>query len=488
MSSESSEDPYCVCVHVLCEEGKAGHLQAAANRLLSLLRPELLLLRVSERGPYRPRPHPRQTPPTLSPDSPHQPALALILFLHESHTPSLQHLQGNLCRPPWRYHHTERVQTPCLSPATHTCQDFYTLGAGTPLWALRQVHYGKEVLRLTVYCRFHSYGAMVRLYRLLVAGRRMTRREDGFCFCVLYSSTHTQVQLSLKRLPRGRQPVAMDSALLEFRVPDVGGIIPLLPHPCTPISSQRWYTHDFDNNKILLQVPVRTSRCQTLVHAPHDAEDHTPLVDHTSCPSPSPVAPPSSVPLTGRGPASYRNRRYQRKSAPHTRTQTLPPTRPHPQSHNPLRGEESGVCPNPTWAWRRARSLSALPTHAAPPPFRLNVAALLGAPESDVDTGRRLSGSHLDLSVVSAYSRPRPLPQRSLSQSRRTAVPQAGSPAPGPPSAPPTKGSVSMTTSVGPAPHLPQARTHSHTHTVPHTHHKHSHTAAHKEDEQEFYI
>lgn len=211
------------------------------------VQPELRLLRVSERGPCKPHPHLSQTPTP-------QPSLALILFLREDRGPSLQRLHGSMRRSPWRYHHTEQLGGRGVSAVTPTSQDFYTLALGTPLWALRQVHYGKEVVRFTIYCRYHSYGPMVRLYSLLLGRRRLVQRKDDFCFSVVYCSAHTEVQLSLKRLSRGQMPVATESALLEFRVPDVGGLIPLLPRPCTPISSLRWQTHDYDNNKILLQV------------------------------------------------------------------------------------------------------------------------------------------------------------------------------------------------------------------------------------------
>ncbi|XP_062389580.1 protein FAM124A [Sardina pilchardus] len=475
MSSESNEDPFRVCVHVLCEAGEAEFLQAAADQLLCVVQsqPELRLLRVSERGPYKPRPLHSQS----------QPALALILFLREDRVPSLQRLHSNLRRPPWRYHHTESVGGHgVVSAVTAASQDFYTLAPGTPLWALRQVHYGKEVVRFTVYCRYHSYGHMVRLYALLLGQRRVVQRKEDFCFSVVYSSTHTEVQLSLKRLPRGQLPVATESALLEFRVPDVGGLIPLLPRPCTPISSLRWQTHDYDNNKILLQVqPVKVRRRHTLAQI---RSHHQPVG-----PSPNPSSPPIGCsppassdtpprPPYGRGPASYRNRRYHRNSSSRSRTQTLPPARPRPQSQNPLR--EPAVF-GEQWAGRRAHSFSG---GVACPPFRLNVAALVGAVETDVDTGRRLSGTGLDLSVVSAYSQLRP--QTTSSQSEG-------------PSQSALQGNVSLTTTACHQPQKPldddglvtwSSDLDTHTLNTPaHTHsHTHRHDASEEEEEQEFYI
>jgi hypothetical protein len=132
-------------------------------------------------------------------------------------------------------------------------QDFFTLAPGTPLWAVRQVHYGKEIVRFTVYCRHDNYGDMVRLYRLLLQRRPAQKKED-FCFFVVYANPDTEIQLSFKRLPRGQSPARAHSAVVEIRVRDVGSLVPLLPQPCSPISPVRWQTEDYDGNKILLQV------------------------------------------------------------------------------------------------------------------------------------------------------------------------------------------------------------------------------------------
>ena len=44
------------------------------------------------------------------------------------------------------------------------------------------------------------------------------------------------------------------SAVLQFSVEEIGQLVPLLPNPCTPISTNRWQTEDLDGNKILFQV------------------------------------------------------------------------------------------------------------------------------------------------------------------------------------------------------------------------------------------
>lgn len=242
------QDPFLVSVHLICDPGEGHFLQRAADSVLSWVHPELQLFRVSERASVsQPRARPKQ-----------QPALAVILFLQEAYggEEEILVLRRALQRPPWRYHHTEKVSNGRrMLPLAPCSQDFFTLSPGTPLWAVRQVHYGKEIVRFTVYCQHDNYADMVRLYKLLLQ-RRLAQRKEDFCFFVVYSNPDMEIQLSFKRLPRGQSPTALESAVMEVRVRDVGALVPLLPHPCSPISEVRWQTEDYDGNKILLQVGV----------------------------------------------------------------------------------------------------------------------------------------------------------------------------------------------------------------------------------------
>ncbi|KAG7331542.1 hypothetical protein KOW79_005511 [Hemibagrus wyckioides] len=238
------QDPFLVSIHIITDPGEAKTLQSAADRLLSLLHPQLTLFRVSERaeGPQLKPQCPTDLPLSLCP------CLSVILFLQdyggeESHEQQLR-------RPPWRYHHSEQVQGLAFSPAR---QDFFMLAPGTPLWALRKVRYGKEIVRFTIYCRYETYSDQVRLYRLLLR-RPFAKRNRHYSFCVVYSNDHMEIQLSFKRSPEGQDPTPTECTFMEIRVRNMGGLIPLLPHPCRPISDIRWQTKDYDGNKILLQV------------------------------------------------------------------------------------------------------------------------------------------------------------------------------------------------------------------------------------------
>ncbi|KAF3694586.1 Protein FAM124A [Channa argus] len=428
LSSTSSElsmgelqDPFLVSVHLIADPAQGKRLQRAADAVLAWVHPELQLFRVSERASVSSRPRSKRHQ-NGSPAASCQPALAVILFLQEAYGGEEQilMLHRTLQRPPWRYHHTEKVSNGRrMLPMTPCSQDFFTLSPGTPLWAVRQVHYGKEIVRFTVYCRHENYVDMVRLYKLLLQ-RRVAQKKEDFCFFVVYSNPDMEIQLSFKRLPRGQCPLVLDSAVMEVRVQDVGALVPLLPHPCSPISEVRWQTEDYDGNKILLQV-----------QGAHFRQD--------SCHISSTITESASTPSTfTRSGASYRNRRY------HHRVTSRP--RPHETSYSslPLACEEPDEQepwadrPHPDswraqWRGHRSSSLFSLPhlgsasshsTCSSPgpslsphhrshslnrsssliPPFRLNVDALIGAEETDVDTGNKVNpGSSVDLTVVSAY-------------------------------------------------------------------------------------
>ncbi|KAM6978267.1 protein FAM124A [Tautogolabrus adspersus] len=447
LSSASSElsmgdfqDPFLVSVHLIADPGQGKFLQRAADAVLAWVHPELQLFRVSERASVsqqtRTKPHQNGLLEVAC-----QPAMAVILFLQEGYGGEEQILMLHhaLQNPPWSYHHTERVSNGRrMLPLAPCSQDFFTLSPGTPLWAVRQVHYGKEIVRFTVYCRHENYVDMVRLYRLLLQ-RRVAQKKEDFCFFVVYSNPEMEIQLSFKRLPRGESPIVLDSAVMEVRVRDVGALVPLLPHTCSPISEVRWQTEDYDGNKILLQIQGS--------HFQHH-QDRSYLS--------SSITESASAPSTfTRSSASSKNRRHH-----HHRSSSRPRVHQTPHSSHSLAFEELDEEEQWTdrhypdswrseWRGHRSGSLFSLPnlgsgsshsTCSSPgpspslhhrshsfnrrssliPPFRLNVDTLVGAEETDVDTGDKVnSGSSVDLTVVSAYIKsslgqtPRPLSAQS---------------------------------------------------------------------------
>ncbi|XP_075865554.1 protein FAM124A isoform X2 [Microcebus murinus] len=243
LSVEEAQDPFLVSIHIIADPGESQALQEAIDKVLAWIHPDLPLFRVSERRACRRR---RKAPKGA------QPALAVVLFLQEEYgEEQILQLHRTLQRPPWRHHHTERVQGRFL-PYLPCSQDFFTLAPGTPLWAIRPVHYGKEIVRFTIYCSHDNYADSQRFYELILR-RTPSQRKTDFCIFPVFSNLDVDIQFSLKRLPCDQSPVPTDSSVLEFRVRDIGELVPLLPNPCSPISEGRWQTEDHDGNKILLQ-------------------------------------------------------------------------------------------------------------------------------------------------------------------------------------------------------------------------------------------
>ncbi|XP_077435453.1 protein FAM124A isoform X2 [Vanacampus margaritifer] len=368
-------DPFLVSVHLIADPGEGEALQRAADGLLAWLHPELQLFRVSERAASSKRHRPKHQHGYQGGAA--QPALAVILFLQEGCGGGEE-----LARPPWRYHHSEEVSGGRRLGAAST-QDFFTLGCGTPLWALRRVRYGKGTLRLTLYCCHDNYAHTVRLYKLLL-GRRLAHKKHDFCFLVVYANPHLEVQMAFRRLPRGRRPVPLDSTVVEVRVRDVGALVPLLPNACKPISDVRWQTQDYDGNKILLQ--VQGAHWSSRHHHAHRAAPRHRVSHHQASMRSLPLCgeedfyPEWCHPSEGRG----RGRSDSLFSLPNLSSSPGPPASP---------------------PHRDCRSRSLQRTASLVPPFRLNVDALVGAEETDVDTGTTVRMGGVDLSVVSAYVR-----------------------------------------------------------------------------------
>ncbi|XP_063451843.1 protein FAM124A isoform X1 [Pan paniscus] len=399
LSVEEAQDPFLVSIHIIADPGESQPLQEAIDNVLAWIHPDLPLFRVSERRASRRR----RKPPKGA-----QPALAVVLFLQEEYgEEQILQLHRTLQQPPWRHHHTEQVHGRFL-PYLPCSQDFFTLAPGTPLWAIRPVHYGKEIVRFTVYCRYDNYADSLRFYQLILR-RSPSQKKADFCIFPIFSNLDVDIQFSLKRLPCDQCPVPTDSSVLEFRVRDIGELVPLLPNPCSPISEGRWQTEDHDGNKILLQAQRAHKKFPKpgRVHHASEKKRHSTPLPSTAVPSHTPGSSQQS-PLNSPHPGPIRT--------------GLPP------GHQQEFAGRANSTPNPPWSFQRSKSLFCLPTggpslaSSAEPQWFSNTGApghrasewrhghllsiddLEGAQETDVDTGLRLSSS--DLSVVSAYSAP----------------------------------------------------------------------------------
>ncbi|XP_018105685.1 protein FAM124A-like isoform X1 [Xenopus laevis] len=399
-SVEDIQDPFLVSIHIIADPGESKCLQEAIDRLLAWIHPNLQLFCVSERRVSKKR------KPSKSFAS--HPALAVILFLQEAYgEDQILHLHKCFQKPPWQFHHTERVHGKFL-PYMPCNQDFFTLASGTPMWAIRQVHYGKEIIRFTVYSSYENFADMMKMYELILK-KRVWRKKTDFCVFTVYSNMDFDIEFSLKRLVKGQKPVPLESSLLEFRVRDFGQLIPLLPNQCIPISEGRWKTEDHDGNKILLQAQYLARKTiwkhqnyfsrnpamtQPLCIAPHNRKFKS--GKHKGCSGTGQVQHFGSQMDFPRGQMdTFRSLKapsetaqaFQRSKSlyclPTTSTflswDSLPMIEPHPSF-----GQDMYETP----VWRISP--------------KVNIDDLEGVEETDVDTGMKLSSS--DLSVVSAYS------------------------------------------------------------------------------------
>jgi len=244
---DETQEPLALTVHLLADTGNGLLLQQALDQLLDCICPEVRLFLVSERARpvnYQEKYHPRRA---------RFPGMSVLLFLQESlGQERLFRVLDFLQRSPWQGFPTQHAQgRPC--PYLPANQEFYSLHNQMPVWGMRPVHGGTDILRVTLYCSFDNYEDAIRLYEMLLQ-RDATVQKSDFCFFVLYATEGFSLQLSLKQLPLGMSVDPKESSVLQFRVQEIGQLVPLLPNPCVPISSTRWQTQDYDGNKILLQV------------------------------------------------------------------------------------------------------------------------------------------------------------------------------------------------------------------------------------------
>ncbi|KAL4647628.1 protein FAM124B [Arapaima gigas] len=275
MSSASSDntaspagESLLMTMHLLANPGDSLLLQLTLDRLLKWVCPGLRFFHVSERAcPFRDYTRLHSSPIAG------YPSLAVTLFLHESYGEErILRVLDFLQHAPWHYHHTESCRgraggvhiasaasppDALLRPYLLPSRDFYSLGQGMPVWGVRPVHCGSEMLRVTLHSDYDNFEDAVRLYETVLR-QRAEEQKPGFCWFSLPTQpgpeSELRLQLALKQLSPGVRVEPCDSAVLQFRVEEIGQLVPLLPNPCTTISTTRWQTCDLDNNKILFQV------------------------------------------------------------------------------------------------------------------------------------------------------------------------------------------------------------------------------------------
>ncbi|XP_054838153.1 protein FAM124B [Eublepharis macularius] len=238
-------------VHLLAKSGHALLLQQTLSQLQEWIRLDARLFFVSEVA------SPVKYYETYHRKSSRFPGTSVLLFLHEDlGEERIFQVHDFFQHPPWHRVNLESANGKLSYQAVGN-QEFYGLDEHMPVWGVRQVHYGTEILRITLYCSFDNYDDAVRLYEMILQ-KEATVQKSSFCAFVLYSTKNTAVQLCLKQLPPGMSVDLKESSVLQFKVHEIGQLVPLLPNPCVPISSARWQTEDYEGNKILLQVQSRS--------------------------------------------------------------------------------------------------------------------------------------------------------------------------------------------------------------------------------------
>lgn len=184
------------------------------------------------------------------------PSLAVMLFLSEEGPLGHERIQGAKRRfekPPWKFHHSEQVGQGKINPYPYNSTDYFYTSEELPLWAIRMVHCGKEILRVVLFVSEENWDDMIQFYKLVIGFCPDTHKDD-FCVFTVHSKGHYDVQFALKKLKSDTCPRNLDSVKLQFRVPDVGSLVPLFPNVCKPISDSLWETRDHDGNTITIDV------------------------------------------------------------------------------------------------------------------------------------------------------------------------------------------------------------------------------------------
>ncbi|XP_050389608.1 protein FAM124A [Patella vulgata] len=198
---------------------------------------------------------PEQTVPK---DNNHyQTSLAVVIFLYEEGMLGCERIQGargQFENPPWSFHHSEEMKRKTIHPYPYNSQEFYYTSDDLPLWAVRQVHYGNEHLRIMLFVSDVNWYDMLGFYKVIL-GLEPEVQHQEFCLYTLSSpQVRYDVQFALKRITGTIKPKHLNRVQLVFSVSDIGQMVPLFPHACQPVSDKEWTTVDHDGNKVVLNI------------------------------------------------------------------------------------------------------------------------------------------------------------------------------------------------------------------------------------------
>ncbi|KAJ8025925.1 hypothetical protein HOLleu_33631 [Holothuria leucospilota] len=261
------KDPYRLTLHFISDPKQSKKLKTLLRPLTHSVAPKLKLFNYADRSE-------RLVVDNKEPDVMAIPALAIMAFLQEEQgIERILKAQQYLKEEPWQLHHKDTVGGNVVPYPTNN-QDFYSHADGMPLWAVRQMHMGKDRLRFMLFVSHDNWDDTVSFYSKILSRTVQFQKED-FCYFLVFccKKLNLEVQLALKRLPIGFVPAPLDAAILQFKVKDIGQLVPLMPRVCSPISATRWQTTDLDGNKILLLVHHDNTTENTGIQTPRSEHE-----------------------------------------------------------------------------------------------------------------------------------------------------------------------------------------------------------------------
>ncbi|XP_069103942.1 protein FAM124A-like isoform X1 [Argopecten irradians] len=244
-------DPYRMTVHFLADAHEIYPMMDMYQPVIDWVDPDLHIFKISERTDFSDGDN-----QSFSMQTSYLPSVSLMVFLHEEGMLGCERIQNakrHFEKSPWKFHHSEEVSRGRVNPYPYNSQDFYYTSEDLPLWAVRQVHYGKEHIRVVVFASEENWNDMVQFYKIIIGTEPDLNRND-FCLFTIHTHLNYDVQFALKKIQSDIKPRALDCVKLQFRVTDVGQIVPLFPNVCKPLSDTRWQTTDHDGNVIVLEV------------------------------------------------------------------------------------------------------------------------------------------------------------------------------------------------------------------------------------------
>ena len=217
------------------------------------------------------------------------PSLAIVLFLREDAmvgSEKLDMASSIFNKEPWKFHHSESISRGKINAYPYNNQNYYTAGPNDPLCAIRQIHCGKQHVRLVRFTSIETWQNQINLYSLILGQEPEVRKPD-FCLFTAASYGEYDVQFALKKVPNDIMCKSSSGSALGFKIGQMGNLVPLLPNMCSPMSDTRWRTTDLDGNAIYLDIlkPSRDSDSGVstscpLHSTPYSKADKTKIRNH----------------------------------------------------------------------------------------------------------------------------------------------------------------------------------------------------------------